>query len=952
MRYYSLPLSRFELIENPMKLLRISQLAAQVFVIAWFALNIAHAADPKAAAFLADGQARFDKRDYLGAIIQLKNVLQIDPKSVPTLVLLGKSLLKVGDPSGAEVTFNEALLRGADRAEVLPPLAQSLIAQGKQRVVFEHPQFGATDLPGATRAKLLLLRAGARADVGELREAMKLIDAARILDPHSADSWLAEVPVRIRLRQFKEANDAVERATAIAPNAADTLYQKAAILHVAGNIDAALAAYDKAINADPDHMGALLARAGIYIDQKRSADATRDLDELRRLSETDPRASYLRALLAERDNKPAEVRVALVEITELLDQIPLDYIRFRPQILMLNGLAHFGLNEPEKAKVYFEAFQKVQPDAPTAKMLAQIYLRGTDQEKAVDVLEKYLKAQPTDGQAMALLGSALMAKGQTVRAANLMQKALQTKESPEFRKVLGLSLMQTGQTANAIKELETAFKNDPRQLQAATTLIPLYFRSGQSAKAIALAEKLIKLQPNNAGFQNLLGMVRANTGNIPAARAAFEQALKLNPAFSQPNLNLVRIDIASKAYDAAASRLATILKAEPKNAEALYEMATVADRKGNRADAIGWLEKAYKLSGPRELRWGLALSDYHLRQGNAAAALVAAKDISAKEPEDLSALLALARAQLANNDIPALKSTLNVATRIGDFNPKVQVEIALMQVAAKNLPGANYSLEKALSKEPEFLPALVLLTDLDTRQGDLVKAEKRARDIVAKHPKLAVGHSLLGDIAQKRGQPALAVDSYRRAHGQQPSADTFIRLYRALGSLDDGKPAAQLAAQWLKSHPKDDQSHLEVANNLARKGSYAAARPIYESYLRIKPEDVLAMNNLANVLMRLKDPEAVKVAELAVARNPASAVTTDTLGWALLQNGQPDRALKVLKDAKLRNPANLEIRYHLAVAFAQTGFKKEAREELDLALKSGQAFEGTADAIALRKSLN
>ena len=55
----------------------------------------------------------------------------------------------------------------------------------------------------------------------------------------------------------------------------------------------------------------------------------------------------------------------------------------------------------------------MQGDAPTAKLLAQIYLRTANFDKAVDVLERYLKAQPADGQAMALLGSALMGKGQT-----------------------------------------------------------------------------------------------------------------------------------------------------------------------------------------------------------------------------------------------------------------------------------------------------------------------------------------------------------------------------------------------------------------------------------------------------------------------------------------------------------------------------------------------------------
>lgn len=935
-----------------MKTLSINRLIAFVLVIGLCAGNLARAADAKVTAFLADAQARFDKRDYPGAIIQLKNVLQIDPKTLPALVLLGKSLLRANDPAGAEVTLNEAMLRGADKAELLPLIAQALIAQGKQKQVFEQGQFSATDLPGATRAQLLLLRAGASADVGELRDAMKFIDAARVLDPHSPDSWVAEVPVRIRLRQFKEASFAVERATAMAPNSAGALYQKGSVSHVEGNLAAALAAYGKAITADPDHIGALLARAGIYIDQKRAADAVKDLDELRRISPSDPRAAYLRALLAERDKKPEEVRLALVEITEMLDQVPLDYIRFRPQVLMLNGLAHFGLNEPEKAKVYFEAFQKVQPDAPTAKMLAQIYLRGTDHDRAVDVLEKYLKAQPSDGQAMALLGSALMAKGQTARAASLMQQALQTRESPEFRKVLGLSLMQSGQTGNAIRELETAFKNDPRQIQAATTLIPLYFRSGQPTKAIAMAERLAKLQPMNAGFQNLLGMVKANAGNVPAARLAFEQAVKIKPDFTQANLNLARMDIAGKSYGAAIGRLSMILKAEPKNAEAMYEMATISDRQSNRAEAIAWLDKAYKLSGPRELRWGLALSDYHLRQGNAPAALLAAKSAAAKEPEDLLGLLALARAQLANKDIASAKSTLNLATRVGDFNPKVQVDIALMQIAANNMPGAIYSLEKAQSKEPDFLPALVLQTDLDLRQGDTAKAEKRARDILATHPKLAVGHSLLGDIAQTRGQSTAAVDAYRRAHSLQPSTDTFQRLYQALGNQEGGKPASLIAAQWLKTNPKDARAHRVVADNLARNGNFAAAKSAYTALLKIAPEDSLALNNLANVLLQLKDPEAVKVAERAVAKSPGSANAGDTLGWALLQNGQVERALKVLKDARQRDPASAEIRYHLAAALAQTGNKKEAREELDLALKDGRPFEGSAAAADLRKTLN
>ena len=51
----------------------------------------------------------------------------------------------------------------------------------------------------------------------------------------------------------------------------------------------------------------------------------------------------------------------------------------------------------------------------------------------------------------------------------------------------------------------------------------------------------------------------------------------------------------------------------------------------------------------------------------------------------------------------------------------------------------------------------------------------------------------------------------------------------------------------------------------------------------------------------------------------------DTLGWALLQNGQKERALSVLKDARKQGGNNPEIRYHFAAALAQSGQTALAR---------------------------
>ncbi len=911
----------------------------------------AFAADSKASKYYEDALVRFEKKDLEGAIIQLKNALQIDKNMLPVQVLLGRVLMKKGDVVAAEVALGEALRLGVNRAEVVTPLALSYVAQGKHKLIFDQQQFALAGLPAATQFQLLLVRASAYTDLGDIRNALRAIEEARSLDTKSAASWIAEVPIRIRANQVREAADAAERGVTMSPESSDGSYQKGSVLHMMGNLRSALTAYDRALKLDPENIEARVTRAGVYLDLDQLVDAKKDASEVQRLSPEEPRAAYLQALLAEKDGKPEEAKAALKEVVGLLDPVPLEFIRYRPQMLMLNGLAHFGLNEREKAKQYLEFFQRVQGNTPTSKLLAQLYLEEKNVDRAVEVLEIYLKALPGDGQAMTLLGSALMARGQHAKATQLMQKALQTKDAPEFHTVLGLSLLKSGQTGNAIAELEGALKRDPKQTQAATTLIGLYLRAGQPDKAVALGEILIRQQPGNANYFNLLGMARADAGNIAGSKAAFEQAIKLEDAFVTPKLNLARIEIASKSYDAAALRLAAILKTDEKNAEAMVEMAILSERRGQLTETQRWLEKATDLSGPKELRWGLSLSDFHLRNGRPGPALETIKKVSGKAPDDLNVLLAYARAQLANRDITGAKSSLSAATRVADFNARPQVDIAMLQIRAGNLTGANYSLDKALSGQPDYLPAQALMADVELSQGDPVKAEKRAKDIVAKYPKKAVGYSLLGDIAVAKGQSSAALEAYRKAHQTEPSTETLLRLSRSMGSQDGGKASIQLIDTWTKSHPKDIAAKRALADSYARVGNFKQAKTAYEELVKIAPDDSSALNNLANVLLQLKDPGSVQVAERSVAKNPNNANAIDTLGWALFQGGQVDRGLQLLRDARLRQPGNPEIRYHLAVALAQTGRKQEAKEELDGALKAGGNFESATEAKKLLQSI-
>ena len=112
-----------------------------------------------------------------------------------------------------------------------------------------------------------------------------------------------------------------------------------------------------------------------------------------------------------------------------------------------------------------------------------------------------------------------------------------------------------------------------------------------------------------------------------------------------------------------------------------------------------------------------------------------------------------------------------------------------------------------------------------------------------------------------------------------------------------------------------------------------------------------ALNNLASTMIRQGEPAAAAVvAERALTKDPRNASVIDTAGWAYHLAGNLDRALPLLRDARLREPTSPDIRYHLAAALAKAGRKAEAKEELDAALRS-TAFESHKEALALSQTL-
>ena len=917
-------------------------------VIGCFSLT-GFATPEKAANFYEDALKRFEKDDVPGAVLQLKNAIQQDQRMLAAHLLLGKALVRSGNLKAAEAAFEEAIKQGVSRNEVAVPLAQLYLALGEPKLVIDRVPVA--NLPPALLAQVLSLRGTAYAETGNGRMAAQAFDEARAADPRSPDPLIAEIPVLLQAGQKDRATALATKAIELAPGNGHAWNMQASIKHAALDMKGALADYDRAIQLEPRQLDARVARAALLIDLKRDADAMKDLDFLSAIAAREPRAGYLRALIASRRGETDATIKAFKEVAALLDSLPARWVASREQYLMVGALAHHGLGNLEKARDYLETIVSRNPQNLGArKLLTSIYVNKRDFARAAPLIEALQKAQPEDPQVLYLAGTLNLSQGRYEQAADLLERAAARTGRGDMNRNLAFSQLGLGRDQLGEASLEKALAANPDDSLAGTMLAMLYARRGQAQKAIKTAEQLLKRSPENLTALNFLGTVRAGTGDSAGARATFEQVLSKDPGFLPSIYNLVKLDVMQGKFDVGRQRLGGVLAKRNNDPDALFELGMLEQQAGRLPEAIRHLKKANEAQR-RDTRAGLALIDVQIAEGQFEDALATAKDMASRYPENINILLALARTYLAAGDLSNAKSVLQNATRIAEFDPDMQVTIGRLQLAARNPDGAAYNVQKALQGRPDDVGAMALAVEVESSRKDAPKADAALKALIAKHPKRLETSLAAAGLATARGQHGAALTAYRAAFALDESTSTAINVAFAHVAAGEASKGAAFLDGWVKKRPNDQLALKALAEAQLRAGLLAPARATYTKALVAEPQNAALLNNLADVLFRLGDPEARTIAEKAVKLAPNNPAFADTLGWILVQTGQLEGGLRFLREARLRSPDDPEIRFHLAFALAKLGRKTEAREEMSAALSTSARLQSNDEVIRLRKEL-
>jgi Flp pilus assembly protein TadD len=165
-------------------------------------------------------------------------------------------------------------------------------------------------------------------------------------------------------------------------------------------------------------------------------------------------------------------------------------------------------------------------------------------------------------------------------------------------------------------------------------------------------------------------------------------------------------------------------------------------------------------------------------------------------------------------------------------------------------------LRAALAAKPDNLPVGVAMTRVLAIQG----RSEEAREVLER---LRVGHSddpelsaLEGWLALRAGNPQQAVAALRAARAKAPaeSRALMLDLVRAQWHGGDREGALATLEAWVDAHPEDDDARLALAGKAMQVGRRDRARADFEQILKRSPAHVLALNDLAWLLVD-EDPE-------------------------------------------------------------------------------------------------
>lgn len=201
------------------------------------------------------------------------------------------------------------------------------------------------------------------------------------------------------------------------------------------------------------------------------------------------------------------------------------------------------------------------------------------------------------------------------------------------------------------------------------------------------------------------------------------------------------------------------------------------------------------------------------------------------------------------------------------------------------------------------------------RAGNYSRAEEYISRALQEQPENAAWHALLGEIFQKIGDNAAAIDAYGRAIAIDNEPQYHLALGQILGLEGEEEKAEIEMRAALELAPNNPLTSYSLGRFLYRKGEVSEAEQLLKRVVSNDPDNAGAHRVLAQLYDSRKDHALALSHHAHVARLlPENATFLVGYARALDRIGDTDGAEAVWRQIRSLDPENLEARKKLKLA--------------------------------------
>jgi tetratricopeptide (TPR) repeat protein len=639
---------------------------------------------------MARGQQYVAEGQWQAAIIEFRNVIQLDPQHGEARKALADAYMRVNDGPGALREYVRA-------ADLLPNDADVQVAAGNLLIMaqqFEDAQARAEKALAldARNVDAQILKANAMAGLRDLEGAIALYEEAAAIDPSRDVTHMNMGAIQMARGKPEAAEAAFKHAVTAAPTSVNAHLALANFYWATRRQPEAEKMFKAALAIEPANLGTHRALGMFYTSTGRAAEAEPHFKAI--AGGDDPAAKLSLAQYYVGLNRLAEAREVLQALlpdaaykgSAMVRLATLDAIEGRPA----EGLARLRERLTE------------QPNDVAALVLGADILRSDGKrDEAMTMIDTAIKADPQSGIAHLLKGRLLADADRFEDAQASLEEALRLEGRP-FAAVLDLTRLHLRllNTDRALDFAKQAVSMAPESADAHHLLARAYLQSRDLPNARTEVALLRKAFPNAPTSFTLDALVNLADGRTAAARASYQQALALDPGNVEALDGLARLDFTAGDRAAAAKRIEDTLARREPTVDLLLVAARTYNAAGRTDDAESALRRAIDLD-PNRLAAYTQLGQFYASHGRLKEATRQFQDIAEKNPKSVAALTMVGMLMEAQGqpteaegqyrralavDSGAPVAANNLAYILVSTNGNLDEALALAQAAQQKLP--------------------------------------------------------------------------------------------------------------------------------------------------------------------------------------------------------------------------------------------------------------------------